>query len=89
MASVEFTANLSRQTTAAAAQVAGATLSAVLEELFVQQPNLRSYVLDDQGAVRPHVVIFLDGQPIADRCRLSDAVRKDSKVFIMQALSGG
>ena len=50
---------------------------------------MRSYVVDDQGAVRKHVTVFLDSSPIKDRDRLSDAVRPDSDLFIMQALSGG
>ena len=47
-------------------------------------------MLDEQGAVRKHMVIFLDGIALKDRVHLSDPVlREDSEIFVMQALSGG
>jgi hypothetical protein len=52
-------------------------------------PRLRGYVLDDQGALRHHMMVFVDGEPIRDRARLSDLVRPTSEVYVMQALSGG
>ena len=60
-----------------------------MRAVFEQVPKLRSYILDDQGAVRTHVVIFVDGIAIHDRKQLSDSVRPDSEIFVMQALSGG
>lgn len=89
MSRVEFTPNLARQTHAPTCEVSGSTVAEALNEVFLQVPALRSYVLDDQGAVRTHVVIFVDGTAIRDRARLSDALRPDSEVFVMQALSGG
>ena len=89
MALVDFTPNLARQTTTASCRVDGDTVAAVLQAVFEQLPDLRSYVLDDQGAVRKHVVIFVDGQSLSDRRGLSDSVRPDSEIFVMQALSGG
>jgi hypothetical protein len=50
---------------------------------------LRGYVVDDQGALRQHVAIFVDNRPISDRAGLGDKVRHDSEIFVMQALSGG
>ena len=35
------------------------------------------------------VVVFVDNVVITDRITLSDAVRPDSEVYVMQALSGG
>ena len=46
-------------------------------------------MLDEQGALRPHMVIFVDNEPIHDRVQLSDAVSPDGELFVMQALSGG
>lgn len=86
---VEFTANLARQTRAPSSRVGGATVREALQAVFAATPGLRGYVLDDQGAVRTHVVIFLDGAAIRDRRGLSDPVRTDSEIFVMQALSGG
>jgi len=89
MPRVEFTPNLARQTQAPSCEVGGSTVAEALNEVFRKVPGLRSYVLDDQGAVRTHVVIFVDGATIRDRARLSDTLRPDSEVFVMQALSGG
>ena len=82
---VEFTPHLARQTNGASCAVEGSTLGEALSAVFTQLPGLRSYVLDDQGAV----VIFVDGTAAKDRKGLSDALRSDSEIFIMQALSGG
>jgi hypothetical protein len=46
-------------------------------------------VLDDQGRLRQHVNIFIDGVMIKDRTSLSDPFRENSEIYIMQALSGG
>ena len=89
MPHVEFTPNLARQTNAPRCDVSAATVAEALEAVFVQHPSLRSYILDDQNAMRKHVVAFIDGTAITDRQHLSDAVAPDSEIFIMQALSGG
>ena len=52
-------------------------------------PVLRGYVLDDQGHLRMNVVVFIDGKRSHDRVLLDDALRSDSQVHVLQALSGG
>jgi sulfur-carrier protein len=90
MPSVQFTANLIRQVkTPTLCQAEGTTVREVLDAVFTQEPQLRSYILDDQNEVRTHVVVFLDGTAVRDRRKLSDVVRPDSEIFVMQALSGG
>ena len=89
MPTVEFTPNLARQTTTRSCRVEGATVAEALHAVFADLPALRGYVLDDQGAVRTHVVIFVDGTSVRDRKQLSDPVRPESEIFVMQALSGG
>lgn len=86
---VQFTANLARQTSAPSCTVEGRTVGEALRGVFEQHPALRGYVVDDQGAVRTHVVVFADGLAIKDRIGLSDAVSEASEIFVMQALSGG
>lgn len=61
----------------------------VLDRAFLDRPRARGYVLDDQGALREHMAVFLDGAQIHDRIGLSDPVRENSEIYIMQALSGG
>ncbi len=89
MATVVFTQNLKRHVECPTEVVAGATVRAVLEAVFADNPRLRGYVLDDQGTLRHHMMVFVDGEPIADRRDLSDPVRDASEVYVMQALSGG
>ncbi|MGY8526471.1 MoaD/ThiS family protein [Paracidovorax citrulli] len=69
--------------------VSAGTVRATLETAFAEQPQLRGYIVDDQGSLRRHVAIFVDGAMIRDRERLSDAVRDGSRVYVVQALSGG
>jgi hypothetical protein len=60
-----------------------------LQAVFDQQPGLRDYLLDDQGELRKHVFVFVDGERISDRKRLTDPVREASDIYVMQALTGG
>ena len=61
----------------------------VLDAACAKIPKLRGYVLEDDGSLRKHMNIFLNGQQIADRKHLSDAVGEDDELYVMQALSGG
>jgi molybdopterin synthase sulfur carrier subunit len=65
------------------------TLGAALDDAFAVNPALRGYVLDDQGHLRVNVAVFIDGRRSADRIGLADALRPDSTVRVLQALSGG
>ena len=67
----------------------GRTVREVLDNVFTENPQARCYVLDDQSALRRHMTIFVDGQIIRDRVRLSDAVGESSTIYVFQALSGG
>jgi sulfur-carrier protein len=89
MARVVFTQNLRRHVACPPAEASGPTVRAVLEQVFAGNPPLRGYVLDDQGRLRQHVVVFVDGRQIRDRVGLGDPVADRSEVAVMQALSGG
>lgn len=89
MAQVHFTPNLRRHLVVESAEVEAATVSEALSAVFSRNPALRSYLLDDQGRVRTHVAVYVDGAPLRDRLRLGDSVGADSKIQVMQALSGG
>lgn len=64
-------------------------VSEVLEVIEKRHPGICSYLVDDQGALRQHVNIFINGKLIDDKIHLSDEVNPNSEVYIMQALSGG
>jgi molybdopterin converting factor small subunit len=89
MPRVVFTSNLQRHIRCAESSVAASTVGAALAQVFAEQPQARSYVLDEQGHLRKHVVVFVDGRRVQDRERLSDPVEESSEVYVMQALTGG
>jgi molybdopterin synthase sulfur carrier subunit len=89
MPRVTFTPHLQRFLDAPARDVAGTTVADALAAVFADNPRLRGYVLDDRGAVRQHVTIFVDDAPVSDRITLSDSVGESSEIFVLQALSGG
>ena len=89
MAEVVFTPNLRRHVECPTTAAAGATVAEVLAAIFGDNPRLRTYVLDDQGALRKHMMIFVDGHQLVDRERLSDPVGPSAEIYVMQALSGG
>lgn len=89
MPRITFTANVQRHLSCPDVTASGATIGQVLAEVFKSNPKAKSYFLDDQGGLRTHVVVFVDGIPIRDRTTLSDVVEPDSEIYLMQALSGG
>ncbi len=90
MATVHFTANLRRHVQCPSTEAPGATVAEVLDNVFAQFPFLRGYVVDEHGALRKHMVIFVNGIAVADRRGLGDPVPESgSEIFVMQALSGG
>ncbi len=72
-----------------ALEVAGASVGDVLAGLFALHPNLRGYVVDEHGAVRHHVAVFVDGDAIRDKRVLTQSLGERAEVYVMQALSGG
>ena len=89
MAQLIFTQQLARFLPVPQLSCDAADLRSALDLAFAGQPRLRGYVLDEQGHLRENVVIFIDGQRARDRRALDDALAPDSKVYILQALSGG
>lgn len=89
MAKVHFTENLQRHLACPPQEVEGGTLRAVLDQAFSASEKLRGYILDEQGRLRQHIVVFIDGEACQDRVELRDAVQENSQVHVMQALSGG
>ena len=89
MADVAFTPNLQRHVECPRRDAPGSTVREVLEGVFADNPRLRGYILDERGALRRHMIVFVDGRQISDRERLSDRVGPRSEIYVMQALSGG
>jgi molybdopterin synthase sulfur carrier subunit len=89
MIRVNFTQNIQRHVSCPPTHVAGETVREVLDAVFAMNARARGYVLDDQGALRTHMQIFINGDQIHDREQLSDPVPSDCEVYVFQALSGG
>lgn len=89
MPTVRFTQSIQRHVECPTREVAGATLRNVLEGYFQENERARGYVLDDQGRLRQHMAVFIDGRQIRDRKELTDQVDADAVIDLVQALSGG
>jgi sulfur-carrier protein len=89
MPTVSFTSALRRFLPAPAAQVEGVTVGEALAAVFASRPALRGYVLDDQGGLRRHVAVYVNGEPVRDRARMTDPVGMHDEIYVFQALSGG
>lgn len=89
MPTVRFTQNIQRHVACPTREVAGATIRDVLDSYFRLHTQARGYVLDDQGRLRQHMAVFIDGSQIRDREDLGDHVPPDAVVDLIQALSGG
>ena len=89
MARVSFAKAIQRHAACPAADVAGDTLRGVLDDYFEAHPAARTYVLDERGAVRKHVAVFVNDTLVVDRELLSDPIAAGDRVTVFQALSGG
>jgi molybdopterin synthase sulfur carrier subunit len=72
-----------------AISVEATTVAEVVRAMDALAPGFAFYVCDEAGRVRQHVLIFVGQDRIKDRGTLSDPVGRDSRVMIVQALSGG
>lgn len=89
MPKVVFTSNLQRHINCPEVEASGTTVREVLDAVFISHRQLRGYIIDEQGRLRTHMAVFVDGNRIKDRDQLSDPVESSSEVYVMQALSGG
>ena len=89
MAQVFFTAHLRAVIEAPSVNADGRMVGEALDCVFRSHPRLKGYVLDEQGALRQHVCIFLDGTRLAHEAALAAPVSPTSEIYVMQALSGG
>ena len=86
---VVFTTAMQRHTGCPEDTVDGRTVRAALDAYFARHASARAYVLDEQGELRHHVVVFVDGVQVRDRAALGEHVAAGGEIYVMQALSGG
>jgi sulfur carrier protein ThiS len=89
MPTVEFAPALTRHVPCPPQQVPAGTVASALAAAFEAAPALRGYVLDEQGAVRKHVAIFVNGEMTRRDVVLERDVAGGDRVMVIQALTGG
>lgn len=69
-------------------EVAASTVGELREALEVARPGVSHHLFDSTGALRPHVLCFIDAQAsrLADREHL---LHPEATVRVIQAVSGG
>lgn len=89
MAQLHFTSWLREVVPDGPVRADGGTVGAALDALFAQRPQVRGYILDEQGRLRKHVCIFADGVRLPHQAALTRGIKPDATLYVMQALSGG
>ncbi|MCY4019600.1 MAG: molybdenum cofactor biosynthesis protein MoaD [Chloroflexi bacterium] len=90
MPRVKFTPNLQRFfPDLTELEVEATTIAEAVSAVDQRWRGLGDYIIDEQGALRKHVNIFIGDELIRDKRTLSDRVSADTRIYIMQALSGG
>ena len=90
MAKIKFTAALKRFfPDLQELDISGGTVAEVLAATEAKYPGISDYLLDERGAVRQHMNIFVRGELIEDRDTLQDVLAENDEIVIFQALSGG
>ena len=87
MATVKFTSALYRFFPELTEKnINASNVRALVEAADLDFPGLKNYILDDQGNIRKHVNIFVDGT-VTDN--VDETISESTEVYIIQALSGG
>jgi sulfur carrier protein ThiS len=89
MVYVEFAPALQRHVPCPARNVAPGSLGNVLHAALAAAPGLAHYVLDDQGHIRRHVAVFVNGTLHRRRDDLGLQVASGARIHVIQALTGG
>ena len=63
----------------------GATVAEVLRALEREHPDVEGWILDEQGRIREHINVFVNGE----RGREDTALAPDDRIHVLPAISGG
>ena len=70
-------------------ETAAKTVGEALTALWKQHVGLRDRVVNEQGALRPHVNIFVDDENVRRKEMLETALKDNSEITILPSVSGG
>jgi len=85
MAQVMLRAPLSELCGGRSHDIAGATVQEVLAQLEHAHPPIAGWVLDEQGRIREHVNVFVNGTHGEERT----PVAPQDRVHVLPAITGG
>ena len=88
MPTVKFYAGLRKAAGTNETRVTAITLRAALDSLAAQYPSLQGQVWDG-GAMRPHIVITVNGQPVDPEIGLDLTVTPEDEIAIFPPIAGG
>lgn len=66
-------------------RIAAATVGEVLCELERGHPDVRGWVLDERGALRRHINVYVNGAPGGE----DSSVGAEDRIDVIPAISGG
>lgn len=89
MPTVSFAPALTRHVPCDLQEVAASSVGGALEAAFRAAPPLRHYVLDEQGGVRKHVALFVNGEMLLRQTALARPLAERDQLMVIQALTGG
>lgn len=67
----------------------GGVISDVIEELEMRFPGLKDQLFDAQGALRPSMHIYVNGEDIRFLSGLQTRLEDEARVSIIPAIAGG
>jgi len=85
MPQIKLFANLRKAAGEKEVSVTGASVGGVLSELVKRYPALVEHLLEN-GQIRPHVIITINGNPITDA---NVAVTEQDQIAIFPPITGG
>ena len=88
MATVKLFGNLRKQVDRSNLQITGASVRGVIETLCQEKPSICDLLLED-GEIRPHFIITLNGHDIKLSDGLDTAVNQKDQIAIFSPIAGG
>lgn len=67
-------------------EVEAASVAEAIAEVDRRYPGLAFRIIDEQGAIRPHMNIFLGEERVS---ALSNPIENAAEIYVVGALSGG